>query len=210
MTGVLTAVVLVLLAVGVAVVARHAGQPTVEAQRLAPSCVPAIPSPGSSTAPGSSTSAGAVSPAVGLATPGSFPLPDLILPCLDGGHPVRLTGIGGPMVVNLWASWCAPCRKELPALQSYAARAGDRVRVLGVATNDTASAARSFAADAHLTFPMLADEQGRLLAAVGRTALPVTIFVDAAGRVTHLYNAQALDEPALERLIENHLGVVVR
>jgi hypothetical protein len=64
-------------------------------------------------------------------------LPDIALPCLGGGRDVNLAGLRGPMVVNLWASWCEPCREELPVLQEYAERARRQVRVLGVDFEDT-------------------------------------------------------------------------
>ena len=120
---------------------------------------------------------------------------------------MRLAALGGPLVVNLWATWCGPCRQELPEFQQYATRVGDRVRVVGVLTSDGAPAGRSFAADLGLKFPMLVDDDGRLLAAVGAAGLPVTLFVDAAGHIAYMYNAQALDEPALANLVARHLGV---
>jgi thiol-disulfide isomerase/thioredoxin len=153
-----------------------------------------------------------LSPVTGPPSPGPAagdPLPELALPCLDGGRPVDLARLGTPTVVNLWASWCGPCRQELPAFQRYADRAGDRLRVIGVITRDRDAAARSMMTDLGLRFPMLVDDEGALLAGVGRQALPVTLFVDARGRIAYLYNAQALDEPTLELLAEQHLGVVV-
>jgi thiol-disulfide isomerase/thioredoxin len=61
-------------------------------------------------------------------------LPDLTLPCFTGGRPVGLADLRGPAVINLWASWCGPCRTELPAMQRLADQAGDRLRVVGVDT----------------------------------------------------------------------------
>jgi peroxiredoxin len=138
---------------------------------------------------------------------GGEPLPELSLPCLDGGHPVQVAAIRGPAVVNLWASWCAPCRSELPAFQRYADRAAGAVRVVGVASNDRVDASRALARDLHLTFPMLFDEDARLLGASGKIALPVTLFVDSAGRIRYVYNAQPLDEAALSALVAQHLGI---
>jgi thiol-disulfide isomerase/thioredoxin len=137
------------------------------------------------------------------------PVPDLTLPCFRPGTATRIAHLGVPAVINLWASWCGPCRQELPAFQRYADRAGDRVRVVGVNTSDRRDAAESLADELRLRFPMLSDQDGSLLAAVGRTALPVTLFVDAAGGLAFLYNATALDEASLARLVEQHLGVVV-
>jgi thiol-disulfide isomerase/thioredoxin len=136
-------------------------------------------------------------------------LPDLVLACFDGSGRVPLRTIGGPAVVNLWASWCAPCRRELPAFQAYARRAAGRVAVIGVDTADTRDAGRSLIQDLSLTFPMLVDDRAELGRALGRTALPLTLFVDGYGRVTHLYQREALDEDRLAALVAEHLGVVL-
>jgi thiol-disulfide isomerase/thioredoxin len=110
------------------------------------------------------------------------------------------------MIVNLWASWCTPCRAELPAIQRYATTSG--VTVIGVDTGDTTAAATSVIDDLGLTFPVLSDTGRSLLAAVGRSALPVTLFVDAQGGLRYLYNeGTALTEETLAALATAHLGV---
>jgi len=177
----------VLLALAVILAAAGcAARPAPARESAAAPCIPAAP-------------AGSASPGRG------DPVPDLTLPCLGAGAPVRLAGLTGPTVVNLWASWCAPCRSELPAIQRYADAAAGRVRVVGVATNDRTGAARSLAADLHLTFVMLYDENAKLLAAAGKVALPVTLFL-SGGRVRYVYNAQPLDEAALSTLVRTYLG----
>jgi thiol-disulfide isomerase/thioredoxin len=110
------------------------------------------------------------------------------------------------MIINLWASWCTPCRAELPAIQAYAA--SGRVRVLGVDTQDTTTGARSTIDDFGLTFPILSDPDRRLLAAVDRSALPATLFVDADGGVRYVYaTGTPLTEADLARLAARYLGV---
>jgi thiol-disulfide isomerase/thioredoxin len=146
----------------------------------------------------------------GAAGPGGTsgdPLPELALPCLTGGEPFQLASLRGPAVVNLWASWCAPCRAELPALQRYADQRTGRVHVLGVVTGDQPERAAALATDLRLRFPALADPDGRLRAALGGLGLPVTLFVDAAGRVRYVHTTGALDQPELARLVRDHLGV---
>ena len=146
-------------------------------------------------------------PASGPPSPAGGPkAPDLALACFAGGGEVHLTALGRPAIVNLWATWCDPCRKELPALQRYAV--GSDVLVLGVATRDPRrSGVQAAIDDLALTFPILYDPDGKLLAAVGRTALPVTLFVTAAGTLAYTYNAAALDTAGFERLAREHLGV---
>lgn len=135
-------------------------------------------------------------------------LPDLALPCLDGSGSVHLRQLRGPVLINLWASWCDPCRKELPALQRYAQRAHGQVTVIGVDTADTRDGAGSIVEDLGLTFPNLYDPRSQLQKAMDGRPLPVTLFVDADGTVVHVYNGLALDEAALDGLVRQHLGVV--
>jgi thiol-disulfide isomerase/thioredoxin len=166
-----------------------------------PSGAPCVVAPGSA-GPGSAGSATAGSGSAGE------PLPDIALPCFVGGQPVRLAHLGTPTVINLWASWCAPCRTELPQIQRYAERAAGRVQVVGVITSDpNRGGASSLVDDFGLRFPMLYDEPAALRTRVGVQALPATLLVDAGGRVAYRYNARPLDEAALADLVQRYLGV---
>jgi thiol-disulfide isomerase/thioredoxin len=141
---------------------------------------------------------------------GGGALPDAVLRCFDGGEPARLSQVSGPAIVNLWASWCPPCQDELPAFQRYAERAGTRVNLVGVITADENRDKLRRTVDRHkLRFPMVEDPDQKVLTGVGRQNLPVTLFVAADGRIAHVYNAEALDEPAIERYAAQYLGVVV-
>lgn len=137
------------------------------------------------------------------------PLPDVALPCFTGGQQVTVSAIRGPAVVNLWGSWCGPCREELPAFQRFAERAAGKVTVVGVDTRDTRAAASSLAGDLGVTFPNLFDPAEQLRAKIGVAALPATLFVDRDGRVRHLYNSTALDDATLATLAARHLGVTL-
>ncbi|GIG63874.1 TlpA family protein disulfide reductase [Phytomonospora endophytica] len=132
----------------------------------------------------------------------------LTLPCLGGGtvagEPMPLAA-GTPMVVNVWASWCGPCRDELPAVESFATKG--TVGVLGVNTQDTQEAARAIVEDFALTFPSRYDPDGELLAVIGKRVLPVTLLITAEGTVAHTYTGPALTEDALAGLVKEHLGV---
>lgn len=136
-------------------------------------------------------------------------LPDVWLPCLGDAGTVQLGQVRGPAIVNLWASWCGPCRDELPAFQRYAQQAAGRVSVLGVNIADSPAGRTSIVTDLGLTFPILVDERAVLRGALGRAALPITVFVDADGRMVHVYNDVALDDARLRRLAEQHLGVAL-
>ena len=134
-------------------------------------------------------------------------LPDLALPCFTDGRPFRLAELRGPAVVNLWASWCEPCRDELPVMQRLADRAGGRLHVLGVDVGDGREAAASFAAGRQVTMPTLYDRERLLLSSLGRVTLPVTIFVDSAGR--DYVHAEPVGARELSELVRTHTGVTV-
>jgi thiol-disulfide isomerase/thioredoxin len=136
-------------------------------------------------------------------------VPDVTLGCLSGSGSVRLDTLTGPLVVNLWASWCEPCRTELPAVQSFAVKASGRVAVLGVDTGDDRAKGSSLLQDLKITYPSLYDDQQRLLSALGRQALPLTMFITTTGRLAYVYNSTPLDEPALANLVTRYLGVTV-
>lgn len=139
--------------------------------------------------------------------PGPVPLPEVSLPCFADGVPVLVSAVRGPAVVNLWASWCAPCREELPVLQRFAERTAGAVHVVGVISKDSRSASASLAAELGVTFPNLFDEEGKLLKALVLVGLPATLFVDPAGRIRLLHNEGTLDEATLDELGETYLGV---
>lgn len=136
-------------------------------------------------------------------------LPAVTLSCLIGDAEIALDRLRGPAVINLWATWCVPCRKELPAFQRLAERADGTIRVVGVNTSDQRTKAEWFGADFGLRFPNLADPDGRLLRALARQALPITLFVDEQGRIRHRHETGALDDAQLRDLVQRHLGVTV-
>jgi thiol-disulfide isomerase/thioredoxin len=139
-------------------------------------------------------------------SPGAGALPDLSLPCFTGNAPVRLAALGRPTVINLWASWCTPCRTEMPAIQRYATGAAGKVTVIGVDTGDRRSGAESVIQDLGITYPNLVDDRQQLLHGLGRSSLPVTLFVDAAGSIRHVYAGDPLTETALAQLVTAYLG----
>jgi thiol-disulfide isomerase/thioredoxin len=182
------------------------------------SCLPPLPGPTARPGTGASARPGTGAPPVparpsgpgsGTPAPGPAaapPLPRLRLPCLEGGAEVELGALGRPAVVNLWASWCAPCRAEMPAIQGYAARTAGAVTVIGVDTADTGGGARSVLRDLGITYPNLRDDRQLLLHALGGAALPLTLFVDGAGRIRYQYRGEPLTGAALAGLVRDHLG----
>ena len=140
-------------------------------------------------------------------TAGNGALPALAFDCPGGGSLDLARAPGAPTVLNLWGSWCGPCREELPLLQEFADAAGDRVRVMGVISRDGEPQADSFAADAGITFPSAFDGEGELMAELGLNALPYTAFLDADGRLVHSELGPVESVEELRALVAQHLGV---
>lgn len=115
----------------------------------------------------------------------SSELPKTTLPCLGGGKSVDLHRLQGPMVINLFAQWCGPCRGELPYYQRLHRKAQGQVSVLGVDYLDTQPrAALNLAKDTGVTYPLLADPAGDLREPFRVRGLPGIVLVDADGKVT--------------------------
>jgi cytochrome c biogenesis protein CcmG, thiol:disulfide interchange protein DsbE len=138
---------------------------------------------------------------------GAVDLPDLKLPCFTGEDEIVLRDIRGPAVINIWASWCAPCRAELPVMQALADKAGGRLTVLGVDSGDQRAQGAEFAGDKGVRMPTLFDEEQKLLNGLGRINLPVTVFLDSAGR--SYVHPLPLDARELSEQVRKHTGVVV-
>ena len=138
---------------------------------------------------------------------GAEVLPPLSLDCPGGGSLDLSRAPGAPTVVNLWGSWCTPCREELPLLQEFSEVAGDRVRLVGIISKDGLPQAGSFAADAGVTFPSAFDGQGELMTDLGLNALPYTYVLDAEGGLAHTQVGPIASVDELRALVTEHLGV---
>ncbi|RQX14810.1 TlpA family protein disulfide reductase [Micromonospora arida] len=177
------------------------------------STAPTATSPGSGTA--TPTTATPASP--GTTAPdgttaraaGGSALPELTLSCFTGGAPVVLREVAGPAVINVWASWCPPCRKELPAFQRLSERAAGQLQVVGVNSRDSRGGAQSIGEDFGVRFPILVDQGEALQRELKRNAIPLTLFVDADGQVRHIDASGALDDTRLAELVRQHLGLAV-
>ena len=139
------------------------------------------------------------------------PLPDVTV--LEFGHqrPVDVSSLRGPMVVNLWGSYCAPCRQEMPVLQAFHEEHGDEVEVVGIDYQDVREgAARELVEETGVTYRLLADPDGELNGAdplPNIMGLPFTVLVDEEGDVTYMEYAELTSVDQLEELVSEHLGV---
>ena len=136
-------------------------------------------------------------------------LPDVALPCLGGGPNVRVSGApAGPLLVNVWGTWCPPCVDEAPLLIAFDQRAQGRVGVVGVLTSDTEDSALTFARTFGMHYPQVVDDDGLVRSRYG-TGAPLTLFVDAAGTVTHVQSGAFRSAEQLDALVAEHLGVAL-
>ena len=103
----------------------------------------------------------------------------------DRGRPVSLAQYRGRVVVmNLWASWCPPCRAEMPDLQRLSQTfAGRGLAIVGVNEGESADRARAFARALHIAFPIWIDDQQRYGRIYGALGLPTTVVVGRDGKV---------------------------
>jgi len=140
---------------------------------------------------------------------GANDLPGVTLPCLGGGRPVRLDRLHGPLVVNLFAQWCGPCRAELPYYEELHRKARGKVGVLGVDYLDTRpDKALELVRDTGVTYPLLADPGGTLRADLRIRGLPGVAFVGADGSVQVEFGV--VDSYAeLRAMTQKHLDVML-
>ena len=124
--------------------------------------------------------------------------PDFTVPLLDGGEfslSAHLENDGRPLILNLWASWCAPCRAEMPFISDYAEANPDRA-VIGVAVEDRIEDSRAFAAEIGVSFPLaFGDEAFR--ADYPSIGLPATYFINPDGSIASVFNG-IVDEEVLD------------
>ncbi len=156
-----------------------------------------------SSVPSSSTTGGLIpSPREG------FLAPDFTLELIGGGQ-VSLSDLRGKaVVINLWASWCPPCRAEMPAIQDVYDRNKDRgLEVLAVNTTfqDREADAAAFAREFNLTFPIPLDRTGEVARQYQLRALPSTFFVDREGVIRKIVIGGPMSETTIQTAVEQIL-----
>lgn len=140
------------------------------------------------------------------AAPTKQGLPDVTLPCLGGGTAMTMSRLRGPLVVNLWAQWCGPCREEMPYYAAFARKYAGKVAVLGIDSRDyQPEAALQLAKQEGVGYPLVSD-QDPAIRGVG-TALPQVILIDKSGRVAYQQAVQIKSVAQLVDLVREHLGV---
>jgi thiol-disulfide isomerase/thioredoxin len=119
------------------------------------------------------------------------------------GQPVKLSDFKGhPVILNFWATWCAPCREEFPELQFAAEAYGDSLTIIGInhTSGDDPDLVPDFVAEYGITFPVLLDELGLVVEIYGVVGLPTTVFIDRQGVIN-----QIITGPINKAVIEQKL-----
>jgi len=134
---------------------------------------------------------------------------DVTGPDLITDQPIHLSDFAGKVVViNIWGSWCAPCRTETPELEKvFTATKHHGVQFLGIDVRDDRSAAKDFVTDRHVTYPSIFDPPMRTVIALGRnyptSVVPTTMVLDRRHRVAAVFLRALLAEdlqPVVERI----------
>jgi thiol-disulfide isomerase/thioredoxin len=131
---------------------------------------------------------------------------DELLPGGVEAYEQRLAELKGyPVVVNVWASWCGPCRYEFPTLQKLSARYGKRIAFLGVDSEDDADAARTFLEEEPVPYPSYSDPDKDILDSLGAYGgLPDTAFYDREGELVYLKQGPYTEDGELEADIRRY------
>jgi cytochrome c biogenesis protein CcmG, thiol:disulfide interchange protein DsbE len=146
-------------------------------------------------------------PAVNAADAALLPTDVADLPDMDpSGFGTLLAQVRGtPAVMNVWASWCVPCRAEAPELAAAAERYGSRIQFLGIDVLDNRADARAFMAEFGWTYPSVFDAAHAIPTSLGHSGQPVTLFYAADGTLVDAVDGQ-ISTARLDAGIQELLG----
>jgi cytochrome c biogenesis protein CcmG/thiol:disulfide interchange protein DsbE len=136
------------------------------------------------------------------------PAPTFTLRRLDTGAPLSFEQMRGrPVVVNFWASWCAPCRAEHGVMHWASQKFGQQVQFVGIVYEDSEPKARAFLKANGVPFPEVVDPDSRIARAYGVTGVPETFFIDSAGSI-HGKHIGPITQEAFIQEVKGILGEV--
>ena len=122
---------------------------------------------------------------------------------------IQLSSLRGKVVVvNFWASWCGPCKDEMPAIQNVFSKYSENLIVLGVNDEDTISTIRDFAKQFELTFPLLLDSTGSVSVQYGVRAYPSTFFIDRDGLIFHIV-VGSMTQSIIEDILREYINLEI-
>jgi cytochrome c biogenesis protein CcmG/thiol:disulfide interchange protein DsbE len=130
-----------------------------------------------------------------------------LLPCLDGGTGMSFESLRGPVVVNVWGSWCAPCVEEMPHFRALSAL--KKVRIVGIDVEErNMNTGKKFLLSHGMNWPILYDPDGRTKSIFG-FGVPVTWFIDAAGKVAYKQIGTIHSDKIIFDLVRKYLKVKI-
>ena len=131
----------------------------------------------------------------------------IMLDCLDGTDGASINGIKGPAIINVWGSWCGPCKEEMPVLRSFYEKAQGKLALIGVNVEEASiEDGRKFVENNGITWPNLYDADGKSRAYFG-LGVPVTWFIAADGSVAYTHIGVIKSEKELISMTSKYLGV---
>ena len=131
----------------------------------------------------------------------------IMLDCLDGTDGASINGIKGPAIINVWGSWCGPCKEEMPILRSFYEKAQGKLALIGVNVEEASiEDGREFVENYGITWPNLYDADGKSRAYFGM-GVPVTWFIAADGSVAYKHIGVIKSEKELISMTSKYMGV---
>ena len=131
----------------------------------------------------------------------------IMLDCLDGTDGASINGIKGPAIINVWGSWCGPCKEEMPILRSFYEKAQGKLALIGVDVEEASiEDGRKFVKNNGITWPNLYDADGKSRAYFGM-GVPVTWFIATDGSVAYKHIGVIKNEIELISMTSKYLGV---
>ena len=127
--------------------------------------------------------------------------PDFTMLDMDGNEVTLASFFGKPIVLNFWASWCGPCKMEMPDIQKFYEEYGEDIHFLLVSVDDSLDTAKAFIAENGYTFPVYFDASSMGAYTYGASSIPLTFFIDAEGNLTAYYMG-AMSEGILQQGVD--------
>ena len=127
--------------------------------------------------------------------------PDFTMLDMEGNEVTLASFFGKPIVLNFWASWCGPCKMEMPEIQKFYEKYGEEIHFLLVSVDESLDAAKTLISDSGYTFPVYFDTTSVGAYTYGASSIPLTFFIDAEGNLTAYYMG-AMSESILQQGVD--------
>lgn len=137
----------------------------------------------------------------------SSPSQELSLPCLNSQQLINLQAVKGPALVNVWGSWCEPCKEEIPFLKEFHSRSKGKVSLYGIDIEESSKeVGKAFAQHYGMLWPHLFDQKSRSRIIFGM-GVPTTLFVNNRGRTVHIQSGPYKSTAEIYQDVKDYLGI---